>query len=139
MENHLEQLTRKLHDTFSNDQFDETMELVSDNIQVVAHAFGMTLNNKDGFAGFMRSFKTAFPDLKINHANIVSNGARVAVEFTAQGTHKGILQTPAGVIPPTGKPVIFTVAEFMVWENGKLTSLHNYQDAGSMMRQIGAR
>ncbi len=138
MENQNEQLTCQLHDTFSNDQFDKTMELVSENVQVKAYAFGMTFNNKDGFAGFMQSFKTAFPDIKIKHTNIVSYGKNVAVEFTAQGTHNGPLQTPAGAIPATGKPVTFTVSEFMVWENGKLMSLHNYQDAGSIMRQIGA-
>ena len=138
MTNQLEQLTRELHDTFSNNQFDKTLELVSDNVKVNAYAFGMTFNNKEGFSAFMQSFKSAFPDIKIKHTNIVSNGNKVAVEFTARGTHNGPLQTPAGPIPPTGKTVDFTVAEFYVWENGKVVSMNNYQDAGSIMRQIGA-
>ena len=138
MENQNEQLSHQLHESFSKNQFDKCLDMATDNIQVVAHPFGMTFNGKNEFMGFMQGFKTAFPDMEIKHTNIISNGKNVAVEFTAQGTHNGPLQTPAGAIPPTGKPVTFTVAEFMVWENGKLQSLHNYQDAGSIMRQIGA-
>jgi steroid delta-isomerase-like uncharacterized protein len=137
MENQNEQLTCKLHETFSNDQFDQTLQLASDDVEVHAYAFGQTFKNKEGFANFMQGFKTAFPDIKIQHKTIVSSGNHVAVEFTAQGTHTGPLQTPSGAIPPTGKPVTITVSEFMKWENGKLMSLHNYQDAGSIMRQIG--
>ncbi len=132
-----EQLTKELHATFSNDQMDRTLELASEDVVIKAHAFGMTFHKKDGFKGFMQSFKTAFPDIVINHKNIVSSGNQVAVEFIAEGTHNGPLQTPAGEIPPTGKRVIFTVAEFLEWENGKLKSLHNYQDAGSILKQIG--
>ena len=138
MENQNEQLTRELHDTFSNNQFDKTLKLVSDHVKVNAYAFGMTFNNIEGFMNFMQSFKSAFPDITIKHTNIVSNGNNVAVEFTARGTHNGPLQTPSGAIPPTGKKVDFTVAEFYVWENGKVVSMNNYQDAGSIMRQIGA-
>jgi steroid delta-isomerase-like uncharacterized protein len=137
MSSTIEQLTRQLHDTFSNDQLDKTLEMASDDVVVKAHAFGMTFHKKDGFSGFMQSFKTAFPDIVIHHKNIITNGNRVAVEFIAEGTHKGPIQTPAGDIPPTGKHVTFTVAEFLEWENGKLKSIHNYQDAGSIMRQIG--
>ena len=137
MSNQNEQLTRELHDTFSNNEFDKTLELVSENVVVNAFAFGMTFNSKKGFGDFMQTFKSAFPDIKIKHTNIVSNGNNVAVEFTARGTHNGPLQTPAGAIPPTGKTVDFNVAEFYVWENGKVVSMNNYQDAGSIMRQIG--
>ncbi|MEO6190774.1 MAG: ester cyclase [Saprospiraceae bacterium] len=137
MSNQNEQLTRDLHDSFSNNQFDKTMELVSDNVHVNAFAFGMSFNSKQGFGDFMQTFKSAFPDITIKHTNIVSNGNMVAVEFTARGTHNGPLQTPAGAIPPTGKTVDFNVAEFYIWENGKVVSMNNYQDAGSIMRQIG--
>lgn len=139
MNTHLEQLTRKLHHSFSNNEFDKALELVSDNVIVNAFAFGMTFSNKTGFSNFMQGFKTAFPDITIQHVNIVSNDNKVAVEFTAHGTHNGPLQTPAGAIPPTGRKVDFTVAEFYVWENGKVISMNNYQDAGSIMRQIGVK
>jgi ketosteroid isomerase-like protein len=45
--------------------------------------------------------------------------------------------TPAGEVPPTGRTVDFTVCEVWQIRDGKVTSLHNYQDAASLMRQLG--
>jgi steroid delta-isomerase-like uncharacterized protein len=126
-----------LHNAFSNNQFDKVLELCADDIEAKAYAWGMTFNGKNGFSNFMQGFKSAFPDVKIEHKNLMAEGNRVAVEFVGKGTHTGVLQTPAGAIEPTGKQVEFIASEFMIWENGKLKSLHNYQDAGSILRQIG--
>lgn len=137
MEDQNVKLTREVHDNFSADNFSRCMELADENVQVAAHAFGMTFNGKSEFGNFMQGFKQAFPDMKLEHSNIVANGNKVAVEFTAHGTHTGPLQTPEGVIPPTGKKVQLNVSEFYEWENGKFKKMANYQDGGSLMRQIG--
>jgi steroid delta-isomerase-like uncharacterized protein len=136
MENSTRQLVIDLHSAFSANQFDKVLSMCADNVEVHAHAFGMTFNGKDGFMNFMQGFKSAFPDVTIHHNNMVVDGNKAAVEFLGKGTHTGDLQTPGGVIAPTGKKVEFTVSEFMEWEHGKLKSLHNYQDAGSLMQQI---
>lgn len=132
-----EQLTCEIHDYFSNNQFEKCIDMATDDVQVTAYAIGVVFNGKEQFMGFMQGFKQAFPDLTIHHTNILSSGNQVAVEFTGQGTHTGNLQTPAGVIPASGNVVKFNVAEFMIWENGKLKSIANYQDSGTMLRQIG--
>ncbi len=138
MEHQYEKLTRDIHDHFSANRFDRCVALAAEDVQVVAHAFGMTFNGRDEFRNFMAGFKQAFPDMRLEHVNIVSNGGRVAVEFTAYGTHTGPLQTPAGTIPPSGNEVTLNVAEFYEWQDGLFTRMVNYQDAGSLMRQIGA-
>ena len=138
MDNQLAISTQKLHQTFSDNQFEETLAMAADDVQIVAHAFGLTFNGKPEFMAFMQGFKSAFPDMRLHYQNILVNENRVAVEFTATGTHTGPLQTPAGDIPPSGKKVTLNVSEFLEWENGKLKSIHNYQDAGSLLRQIGA-
>ncbi|MEZ5013599.1 MAG: ester cyclase [Chitinophagales bacterium] len=132
------QLTIAIHEAFSNNAFDQVLALCHENVEVHAHAFGAVFTGKEGFMQFMQSFKTGFPDVRIAHEHFVVEGGSVAVQFTGRGTHTGTLQTPAGDIPATGKKVELHVAEFLVWENGKLRSLHNYQDAGSLLRQIGA-
>lgn len=137
METSIEKLTAELHETFSKNQFDKTLEFVADDIIAESYALGATFKGKDAFMQFMMGFKSAFPDMQLQHNNLIINGNRVAVEFTAQGTHTGDLQTPNGVIPATGKPVHLMVSEFMTWEGGKLKSLHNYQDVATLLRQIG--
>ncbi len=136
MENSIKQAVIDIHTAFSNNQFDKVLSLCADDVEVKAHALGLTFNGKEGFMNFMQSFKSAFPDVTVYHNNLIIDGNKAAVEFIGKGTHSGELQTPNGTIPATGKKVEFIVSEFMVWENGKLKSLHNYQDAGSLMRQI---
>jgi steroid delta-isomerase-like uncharacterized protein len=111
--------------------------MAADDVVVEAYAFGATFRGKAEFSQFMQGFKMAFPDLRLHHDNVVSNDHFVAVEFTATGTHTGDLHTPAGVVPATGKSVSLKVAEILKLENGKLKSIHNYQDSASLMRQLG--
>ena len=137
MQNSIENLVRDLHESFSNNEFDKTLAMAADDVVVEAYAFGATFRGKAEFGQFMQGFKMAFPDMRLHHNSVVSNGNNVAVEFTGTGTHTGDLHTPAGVVPATGKSVSLNVAEFQTWENGKLKSIHNYQDSGSLMRQLG--
>jgi steroid delta-isomerase-like uncharacterized protein len=132
------EMTRKVHDLFSKNQFDECVKFAAPNVQVVAHSIGMTFNGHTEFRNFMAGFKQSFPDMVITHNNSIALGDKVAVEFTATGTHTGPLQTPNGEIPASGKKVEIKVCEFWEWKNGKITKITNYQDASSLMRQIAS-
>jgi steroid delta-isomerase-like uncharacterized protein len=138
MENKNINLTQAVHDYFSRNQFDKCVELAAETVQITAYAFGMTFNGREEFRSFMQGFKQAFPDMTITHDNILADGDKVAVEFTARGTHTGPLQTPAGAIPASGNKVSLNVIEVYEWHNGRFTKMANYQDSGSLMRQIGA-
>ncbi|MFN0213227.1 MAG: ester cyclase [Saprospiraceae bacterium] len=131
-------VSKKAHELFSANKFDEVVNLASDNIQVINYATGQTFNGKEEFRSFMAGFKSAFPDLVIKHTNVFegANGY-VALEFEGTGTHTGPLAGPGGTIPPTGKQVKFIVCEVHQIVNGKIASIHNYQDSGSLMRQLG--
>ena len=113
------------------------LEYATDDVEVVLYPFGQTFHGKDGFRDFMTGFTTAFPDISITVTNQVANDRQVATEFTATGTHDGVLRTPAGEIPPTGRTVEFVVCEVWTVRDGLLASLRNYQDAASLMRQLG--
>lgn len=129
---------KQAHKLFSENKFDEVANLVTDNIQVVNYATVQTFNGKAEFLNFMSGFKTAFPDLVIKHTNVFQgDNGYVALEFEAFGTHSGPLAGPGGVIPPTGKSVKFIVCEVQQVIDGKIASIHNYQDSGSLMRQLG--
>jgi steroid delta-isomerase-like uncharacterized protein len=132
------EMTRKVHDLFSKNQFDECVKFAAPDVQVVAHSIGMTFNGHTEFRNFMAGFKQAFPDMVITHNNSIALGDKIAVEFTATGTHTGSLQTPNGEIPASGKKVELKVCEFWEWKNGKITKITNYQDATSLMRQIAS-
>lgn len=131
-------LSAELHKNFSENNFEADLALADDTIEIIAYPFGLTLKGREQFGGFMQGFKMAFPDMVIKQTNVVANGDQVVVEFEATGTHTGPLVTPAGEIPASGKAVKLNVIEVHTWQNGKLTKLVNYQDSGSLLRQIGA-
>ncbi len=86
---------------------------------------------------YLQGPQGAFPDITLQHTNIVEQGDQVVVEFVATGTHLGPLMTPNGEIEATGKPVTLHVVEIHTWKDGKLVNLVQYQDPTSPLRQIG--
>jgi steroid delta-isomerase-like uncharacterized protein len=130
-------LARRIYQLFSENRLDAVLDLVSEDVETVLVPFGQIFHGREGFMQFMQGFKGAFPDIKIAVTNQVATDDQVVTEFTARGTHTGPLQTPAGEVPPTGRTVDFSVCEAWRIKNGRLASLHNYQDAASLMRQLG--
>ena len=131
-------LARRAYQLFSDNQIDDMFELVNADVEVVLVPFGQTFHGRDGFKQFMQAFKGAFPDLRISVTNQIATDDYVVNEFTARGTHNRPLLTPTGAIPATGRTVDFVVCEVWQVRNGQVASIHNYQDAAAIMRQIGA-
>lgn len=130
-------LARRMYDLFSHGKVDDALEYATDDVELILYPFGQTFHGKEGFRAFMTGFTDAFPDISITVTNQVADETQVATEFTATGTHGGVLRTPAGDIPPTRRTVEFVVCEVWTVRDGLLASLRNYQDAASLMRQLG--
>lgn len=134
--NHIE-IQNHVYGLFNTGNAEEVLRHATDDVVVEMVAFGQVHRGIGGFREFLTGFLSAFPDLHITVKRQVADGARVAVEFTARGTHRGPLMTPAGAIPATGRTVDFAVCEVWDFRDGKLSGLRNYQDAGSILRQLG--
>ncbi len=75
----------------------------------------------------------AFPDLKITHDDVVAEGDKVLIRWTARGTHRGEFQG----IAPTGKAVTVTGVDLFRIAGGKIVELWQEADRLGMMRQLG--
>ena len=130
-------LMQEIYNHFSNNQFDAAVTHAANDIEIFFAPTGQRFQGHEGFKQFMMSFKVAFPNVKLNvKTQIVSEDA-VVTEFMAVGTQTGPLMTPRGEIPPTGRTAEWPVCEVCHFRDGKLSSLHNYQDLGSMLQQLG--
>ena len=134
---HIE-IQNKTYELFNQGRVDDVLRQAADDVQVEMIPFGLVHRGHGGFRDFLTGFLGAFPDLRIEVKRQVADDARVAVELTAHGTHRGPLMTPAGALAPTGKSVTFTVCEVWDFRDGKIAGIRNYQDAASILRQIGA-
>lgn len=131
-------LSAELHGRFSQNDLEGAAELAAEDIHMIGYGLGLDFTGRDKFLGFMQARKSVFPDITLEHTNVVVQGDQVVVEFVATGTHLGTMNTPNGPIEATGKPITLHVVEIHTWKDGKLVHLVQYQDPTAPLKQIGA-
>ncbi|MCA8896886.1 MAG: ester cyclase, partial [Amphiplicatus sp.] len=87
---------------------------------------------------YYRRSRSAFPDQRNEIISLRQAGDAVITEFWLLGTHKGPLKTPAGEMPPTGKPFKVRMCAIFEFEGEKIVCERIYFDSMSMMRQLTA-
>jgi ketosteroid isomerase-like protein len=80
-----------------------------------------------------------FPDVhrELHRVNVL--GDTVAVELSIQGTFLGPLETPAGIVQPTGAKVDIPCADIWYLRDGKIERFDCYAMSSTMLAQIGVR
>ena len=78
-----------------------------------------------------------FPDVHRELLRVNVTGDVVAFELLIQGTFRGPMETPAGVIQPTGAKIDVPTADFFYMRNGKIERFDCYIGISVMLRQIG--
>jgi ketosteroid isomerase-like protein len=91
----------------------------------------------EAFIGYGQAFLRAFPDGRIHGDRYVQSGDRVVVEGRFTGTHTGPLQTPAGDVPPTGRPMVLPFADVFRVVDGKIAEHRVYYDTLGLLTQLG--
>ena len=83
---------------------------------------------------FVDFYHNAFPDIRFNIEDEISNGDRVVIRWTVTGTHNGDLPG----LPPAGRPISVTGITIGRLSDGKFVESWNNWDALGMMQQLGA-
>jgi len=109
------------------------------NLAVVDEVFAehATVNGSVvGRGGLKRSMirhVASFPDLGVRIDDIVADGTKVAIWYTAEGTHRGEFEG----IPPTGKRVKWSGVDLLTFDGGKISAARFSSDLLGMLRQLG--
>lgn len=98
---------------------------------------GMAGEEKAACAQFFGSWLDAFPDahVQVRGLHIAGDVAVEEGEFT--GTHHGILHTPAGDVPATGRPVTVAYIQVLRLRDGKFASFNLMYDQLALLEQLG--
>src|SRR5512146_1349173 len=83
---------------------------------------GAEVSGRDNVIGFVAMFQEAFPDLRLEIEQLLTDGPAAAAEGTITGTHDGVLHTPNGDVAPTGRAVWFRWAAVYVTDGDTLKS-----------------
>ena len=95
-------------------------------------------DGEDQVREYYRRSRSAFPDQRNEIISLRQADDAVITEFWLLGTHKGPLKTPAGEMPPTGKPFKVRMCAIFEFEGEKIVCERIYFDSMSMMRQLTA-
>ena len=122
--------------TFNAHDIDGFAEVLADDVVFEAPG-GMRGEGKAACVEFYGSWFTAFPDahVEINGLHIVDD---VAVEEgTFTGTHDGVLHSPMGEVPPTGRSVKGDYIQVLRFHDGKHCLFNLMFDRLLMLEQLG--
>jgi predicted ester cyclase len=92
---------------------------------------------RDQILGFLRVYWEAFPDARLEIVRSISEGPLSAAEGLMIGTHTGVLQTPEGEVPPTGRRVEIRWTAMYEARGDELVSEHLYFDQVEFLTQLG--
>jgi predicted ester cyclase len=98
---------------------------------------GGQASGRDGVLSFLGVFYEAFPDLRLEVTQLLTDGPGAAAEGTIVGTHDGVLHTPNGDVAPTGRAVELRWAAVYVTDGGELKSEHLFFDQMDFLGQLG--
>ena len=87
----------------------------------------------EGYKQMVMEFRNAFPDLRVKNEDVIVEGNKVVVRWTAHGKHSGQLMN----IQPTNKHVILKGMDILLVENNKIIERWGEFDALGMLSQLG--
>ena len=94
-------------------------------------------SGRDDVLAFLGVFHEAFPDLRLEIKQLLTDGPAAAAEGTLAGTHDGVLHTPSGDVAPTGRAVELRWAAVYVTNGDTLKSEHLFFDQMDFLGQLG--
>jgi steroid delta-isomerase-like uncharacterized protein len=131
----MKRLTDRFWELFEGDRFDELSELIHPDCDFKMPS--LALKGKEAVLATLRAYRAAFPDLHHTVLAHVASERTIALELVVEGTHRGPMATPGGVIPATGKRVVWESCDFIRVSEGRVASWHVYHDPLPFLTALG--
>jgi steroid delta-isomerase-like uncharacterized protein len=129
------EIMRRVYRLLDGGDIDGLRTTYADDVEMVTpdeHVSGV-----EAALSILRSIHTAFPDLRHELLAAIEEGDAVATEWRVTGTNTGPLLGLEGEIPPTGKRLDVTFAEFARIDDGRIARSVSYWDNAAFAEQLG--
>ena len=123
-------------DTFNAHDIDGFAEVIAEDVVFVAPG-GMRGEGKPACVEFWGAWHGAFPDAHVEVHDVYFNDDVAVEEGTFTGTHNGVLHTPTGDVPPTGRGVSLDYIHVLRFRDGEHVSFNLMFDRLLMLDQLG--
>jgi predicted ester cyclase len=114
---------------------DSSADPWADDAELVAP--GGQASGRDDVIGVLGVFAEAFPDIRLEIKQLLTDGPAAAAEGILTGTHDGVLHTPNGDVAPTGRAVQLRWAAVYATDGDTLKSEHLFFDQMDFLGQLG--
>lgn len=121
---------------FNAHDLDGFTELIAEDALYQAPG-GMAGAGKQACAEFFEGWLIAFPDSRVSIRDLYICGDVAVESGTFTGTHLGVLQSPAGDIPPTGSVVSVDYVLAIRILDGKQAEFNLMYDRLQLLEQLG--
>ena len=101
------------------------------------HTTGDVNVGRDAIGEAIRGIFTVFPDLRFETRRAYIREDLVVQEWTARGTHLGMMNRAGLEVEPTGKSVEYRGMDVIPIENGLIARKDVYSDGVTLLRQLG--
>ena len=98
---------------------------------------GVRVSGRDNVIGFIAVFQEAFPDLRLEIEQLLTDGGAAAAEGKMKGTHDGVFHTPDGDVAPTGRALDLPWAAVYATDGDTIKSEHLFFDQMDFLGQLG--
>lgn len=126
-------LARRFIETFNTDDLAAADEFIAASFTNHDPGTPQLPTGPEGYRQLVRTYRTAFPDLHLTVEDLIAEGDKVAVRWTAKGTNNGELMG----MPPTGKPGTTSGISILPIEGDKITAQWVNWDTLGMLQQLG--
>jgi steroid delta-isomerase-like uncharacterized protein len=125
--------TRRMYDRLSSGDIDGFGEGLADDFVEHEETPGLA-PTKDGVLEFFRMQLAGFPDLRMNHQDLLVSDDKVVIRSKLTGTHQGELMG----IPATGRSIDVSLIDIIRFGDDGLAHEHwGVIDSMTMMQQLG--
>ncbi len=123
-------------DTFNGHDIGGFAEVLADDVEFTAPG-GAHGQGRSACVDFYAGWMSAFPDAHVEVTDVHFSGDVAVEEGVFTGTHDGVLRTPAGDVPPTGRRVAVQYLQVLRYRDGKHASFNLMFDRLLMLEQLG--
>ncbi len=98
--------------------------------------FNFTSTGEKAIIDPWKNWFEIFPDATCEVRSLVALGDYVIAQGIGRGTHRGVFNSPAGVLEPSGRTMAVNFCDVYRLESGKIIRADSYFDFYGLLRQL---
>jgi predicted ester cyclase len=115
----------------------ETIASLTADVSCIEVGTGQEQIGVVAYVQFWKGWRQAFSDWEGRIGTTMADGQLVVQEIVWEGTQDGPLETPLGILPPTGRRVQVPATVWYVFTSQQICAVRHHLNRFSLLQQLG--